>query len=111
MKIYANNISDTDLRDYVGEDIWVKVKSDDLKPNHPGNYIRILSINSNGVMTYNKIPARLVNGLAISSRTLGILLNERRTGYIGDFYVDTPIDTLTTAELTDIFENNQEVAL
>lgn len=106
MKIYAGKTSGTDLTDYANRDTWVRVKDNDSNPNHPGYYIRVLSVDSNGIMRYNKIPAKLLNGISISYRTWGVLANEQRTGHISDFSVVTPIDTLTTDEMSDIFEGN-----
>ena len=104
MKIYASK--NNKLVNYIGKNIWVKVYS--ISKLSKAYYIRINSIDGNDTITYNKVPIDTFNKFKPTSRTLAIAINIEHHANIDDFYVSTPVETLTMRELLDTLVDNPE---
>ena len=102
MKIYASRKNLT-LDQFVGKDIWIKIKCLKKLTFH-NTYIRVLDIDDNGIVTFNKILAFWVNNGHLGAKTLGAIINDQYHCELDKIILAEPIETLTTEDLLDMFE-------
>lgn len=94
MKIYASRQNDV-IDKLVGKELWVKVKSK-LTPYINNYYLRILDIDENDIVTYNRFLPLNVN-LNLSYINFTYTIEKFK------FYPADPLVILTTDEVLEMY--------
>ena len=113
MKIYSvshRDLDTSDIRKFVGKDIWVKVQLKIFVPTD-FDFIRVTHISDDKVF-FNRVSEwGLVNPAAywppFREDTVDRFLNREEHTYLHMVSICTPLDLLTTAEIREILLENK----